>query len=1073
MLEACVDDVPERVVALFSREDRRNGDDVAVALWRPADRAKVSALPFELTERLDDHEGAHARKRYKVPTPLLSTEEDIGRTKTKGPKVLILMDKSLSFTELSRALESKDVDTALVAIEALRRELLSGSQVKTSPFMDKDDEERDDVRTDENLARLVPVASLYPETPRMSEERALVPLKKVPHFVSDVSSMRAVFTLHEGSSPVAVHRLGDSLVLDGRLSDLIGDVDPETGEVIVMVRKQERKAVSTKTHHHHLPTRDETTMQKMSFREKKEEPLHDFRRVVEWKFDDEIECVLGSDTLIYADNGTFVAAHDVGQRVSKTEAVEMWLENTVNAAPDCVVCYHRDGDVSGYQRIKTDDLPAFFFEKNAKELAQLQIRAKSIFTFLQRHCSDDAATYCLAKGPGDTVDLWKVHTLNDDDRKATTKQAPRQEKNKQQHNPFEAAVADLCLRIAKRCASTALKRRLLDRCVILDPLSSEVRLLLIEALLDDDDHVRQREESLLEHFSLKNCPWRVASADDTYTVVGEPTTTSSDDDDFAEAHVAALRHAAVLNDDDDADKKKRFASYVTRSRLALAALSYAKQRPGSALRHLAELDGKKKKKSHSLALALVFAQMARVVNESNKAQHERDLSLVSPLASSSAGSDDDEDDDDHTASEEDNSLFKTEKTLKKKKKSNKKRGHTSQTLFEVSGDPELNLTRAVKAAMRAVQERGREALPCLRAVYTSLGEQYLRVDRLTKAARHWSQGQELFRSLDDSLTSAWLKSRLATSQFRVVKREAKASLRYSGKIDNKHLAKIANAVEALEVASKELESCFQEDDCPSKKDCHIIASVLTIDAHAALQLATKTLAGARLELAVAKGDDLELFEKAAYEAEAANDDDLLADANCKVASHLARRGHKDKAVYHFRKALDARRSNNKRTLAQTMDALTIRVDLATALLRDSDDCQVALADLLDGAVIDLQFMENAFLSKTSTEAAFTARIVLRSFLSKLTDVLKANLLWCHYQKQDEDGGVPETKGDDNDDDNKDRLKAAYGAALRVAASCDEPRNTAHHLADLLTPLLPTFSRHHNNRADDDVFSSSS
>ena len=83
---------------------------------------------------------------------------------------------------------------------------------------------------------------------------------------------------------------------------------------------------------------------------------------------------------------------------------------------------------------------------------------------------------------------------------------------------------------------------------------------------------------------------------------------------------------------------------------------------------------------------------------------------------------------------------------------------------------------------------------CLRIAYTALGEHYLTVARVTKAARHFSEGVQLFRGLGDAQTAAWLRGRLAFAQATVAARDGGPSPR-------KHLkarAAVGSLVEALQ-----------------------------------------------------------------------------------------------------------------------------------------------------------------------------------------------------------------------------------------------------------------------------------
>ena len=162
---------------------------------------------------------------------------------------------------------------------------------------------------------------------------------------------------------------------------------------------------------------------------------------------DGLELLLGSDTVVYgrADSSTKIGVHDVEEGTTITEArsLDMWLENTIGGCDECAICYHRDGEVSGYQLLKTEALPSFCGGDSGVALATMA-RARSILEFVKRNCTDDAATYCLTRGEGATLQLWRVES-----QRSTT--------------PFGRACALLCLRIARRCTGDLERRRRLPR----------------------------------------------------------------------------------------------------------------------------------------------------------------------------------------------------------------------------------------------------------------------------------------------------------------------------------------------------------------------------------------------------------------------------------------------------------------------------------------------------------------------------------------------------------------------------------------------------------------------------------
>ena len=103
------------------------------------------------------------------------------------------------------------------------------------------------------------------------------------------------------------------------------------------------------------------------------------------------------------------------------------------------------------------------------------------------------------------------------------------------------------------------------------------------------------------------------------------------------------------------------------------------------------------------------------------------------------------------------------------------------------------------------RERGRRAgvVPAHR-LYRAW-EHYLTVARVTKAARHFSEGVQLFRGLGDAQTAAWLRGRLAFAQATV----AAARRRPVATETPKARAAVGSLVEALQafadtVADEEL-----------------------------------------------------------------------------------------------------------------------------------------------------------------------------------------------------------------------------------------------------------------------------
>jgi hypothetical protein len=736
-----------------------------------------------------------------------------------------------------------------------------------------------------------------------------------------------------------------------------------------------------------------------------EEQSQDYTRVRRYAMDG-LELLLGSDTVVYgrADSSTKIGVHDVEEGTTITEArsLDMWLENTIGGCDECAICYHRDGEVSGYQLLRTDALPAFCGNDEGTALATMA-RARSILEFVKRNCTDDAATYCLTRGEGATLQLWRVES-----QRATT--------------PFGRACALLCLRIARRCTGDLeRRRRLLDRCVALaDPkrdaaVVAEAHLLVARTYSIEDD------------FAVEPAAWRVASPSPKPCRLD--AFDDEDEDDAALKRVSAglsvLRRAQRRKaSPENRALEKNLRACGAAARLALASRAFRRHRPGLVLRHLAlagQLDpATAAAAAFRLRLAMAYALCAAVVTADNLAKHRADLNGAPPSKVKAR-------------SEDSSSEDEQRRRRPVKGPPAKLRGDLP---VDVGADVETNLSRAVKALLAALRgDDGRcdesEAVAlasCLRIAYTALGEHYLTVARVTKAARHFSEGVQLFRGLGDAQTAAWLRGRLAFAQATVAARDGGPSPR-------KHLkarAAVGSLVEALQAFA---DTVADEDTGASPS----FPGVATISAKHALAEAKRGAARASLALAVmAPPQDAPAALMTAAELAAdADDSETAADAHYRLAS-----GGSTDALTHLQQAtaFADKAAHESQSRARAVDALSTRCDLATVLLRDaSPEAAAKAVQAVLGAETTLALALSLPESVGRDRATAGALpLVARSLLAKLAESLKR----CCRACSDASALSVEEELMNNVVKEGVALKKAYGAALRLGADLaagDEPR----------------------------------
>ena len=907
--------------------------------------------------------------------------------------------------QLNSSLGNRDYGAALRSLERLKAAILGAedvsaseaeyddAQISTSDWSETDQEARQSVV-------LQPVASLTVRATAVEAETALVVSQSNADvdFMSDAASLRKVLSLASGSShaSIALHRIGGALVLDAGIDDdCWGDVDPETGEVIVC-------AAQKRIQNNNSP-RGPLLLEDGGRLVEEEKPAEDYMRVQRYAMDG-LELLLGSDTVVYgrADSSTKIGVHDVieGTTITEARALDMWLANTIGGCDECAVCYHRDGQTSGYQLLKTEALPAFCGGDSGVALATMA-RARSILEFVKNNCVDDAATYCLTRGKNETLELWRV-----EEGRHTT--------------PFGRACALLCLRIARRISGDVLRRRrLLDRCVALADPKRDACVVAEAHLLVARTYATEAVEVLCEKPA-----WRVAAPDAKHHDQEFAPVEAGDEEACLKrvsAGLAVLRRAQRRKASSDKALEKALRACGASARLALAARAFRGGRPGLVLRHLALAGALDPPTATSAAfrlrLARAYALGAAVVTPESLSAHRADLAGAPAKARAR----------DPDESSPERRRWPTHRPPAKLR---------GDLPVDVGPDAETNLSRAVKCLLAALRgdDDGRcdevEALSlaaCLRIAYTALGEHYLAVARVTKAARHLEQGVALFRGLGDNQTAAWLRGRLAFAQATVAARDGGPSPR-------KHL-KARAAVERLSEALQAFAETVRDEDDGAATP---FPGVATIGAGRALTEAKRGAAHAALALAVmAPPQDAQaaLVTAAALAADA-NDSETAADAHYRLAS-----GGSADALPHLMRATafaDAA-AGESQSRARAVDALSTRCDLATVLLRDASPeaaAQAVRAVLGAEATLALALSLPESVGRDRATAG-ALPLVARALLAKLAESLKR---CCRAAG---DGAA---------------LKRAYGAALRLGADLaagDEPRlrGLLHDLAAELATVL--------------------
>ena len=137
-----------------------------------------------------------------------------------------------------------------------------------------------------------------------------------------------------------------------------------------------------------------------------------FMHDVLWTFED-ITMLVGSDLPIFG-GGRYPAVSLRLQEASKPinilTGMDYWLDNLMCNVPELMMCYHLNGIVQKYEKIKTTEIPSMegsqFSPKIIKDVAQ------NILSFLKANCTKEGHTYWLFKnGKEDIVKLYDLTSI--------------------------------------------------------------------------------------------------------------------------------------------------------------------------------------------------------------------------------------------------------------------------------------------------------------------------------------------------------------------------------------------------------------------------------------------------------------------------------------------------------------------------------------------------------------------------------------------------------------------------------------------------------------------------------------
>ncbi|XP_026807422.1 erythroid differentiation-related factor 1-like [Rhopalosiphum maidis] len=188
-----------------------------------------------------------------------------------------------------------------------------------------------------------------------------------------------------------------------------------------------------------------------------------FNRNVLWDFED-LRMLIGTNLTIFRnDNNSSLSTklRDMSKSLSVLTGIDYWLENLMNDIPEIEFCYHINGIVQKYERVKTEDIPCLNGSTFSPNLINNNMQKLILFL---RSSTIVGHTYWLFKGKNDTVQLYNLTILSS-------------ESLIDNPNPFIFPMASLFNRVAYKFKYNPENEKLYNSITIIHLLNSNLELL--------------------------------------------------------------------------------------------------------------------------------------------------------------------------------------------------------------------------------------------------------------------------------------------------------------------------------------------------------------------------------------------------------------------------------------------------------------------------------------------------------------------------------------------------------------------------------------------------------------------